>query len=534
MAGAGKKTFIAGEVLTAAQVNDYLMDQAVMRFSGSAARAASITVPTEGMTTYLDDVNRLEFYNGAAWVEVAVESSDLRNLTTASAQVFVSAGAGSVVALQPGVDGQVLSIDGTASVGIAWKTPSSGGDAAYLQVAASGVTALPNTLGAGFYQIQTSGSTSYTDTEWRFVDVDGRLYGATITAGAGFFTLPVDAASLNITTGTFPFTVLLQEVKGVSDTLLNPPIVSAWSWKEIGGGDITTTFDGGTASIGVFNTNTGKFQNVGAAASTLSGASIASSLVNLGTSLNIVAVAANAAGVWSTASVTASTYYPFQVFTGNGTYTPPPWSTTADVLVVAGGGGGRTGPTMTERESGAGAGGAQRVNAIPTTGSVAVTVGAGGSGLNGDGSNSSFGPTTSTGGGGMVISPGAPSVNGRSGGAGSGGCGPTGAGGAGISGQGFPGGTGATRTTSPTVFVKGGGGGGVASAGENMVGPGTTQQAAGGSGSLAFGIWVSPGGTSGYNVAAPLGGPGYGANGWAPAAQTGVGGNGIVVVKANG
>ena len=71
MAGAGKRTFIPGEVLTAAQVNYYLMDQAVMRFSGSAARAASITAPSEGMVTYLDDSNVLEYYDGSAWAPFA-------------------------------------------------------------------------------------------------------------------------------------------------------------------------------------------------------------------------------------------------------------------------------------------------------------------------------------------------------------------------------------------------------------------------------------------------------------------------------
>ena len=35
MAGAGKKTFTAGEVLTASDVNTYLMEQSVMYFGGT-------------------------------------------------------------------------------------------------------------------------------------------------------------------------------------------------------------------------------------------------------------------------------------------------------------------------------------------------------------------------------------------------------------------------------------------------------------------------------------------------------------------
>ena len=58
MAGLGyKSNFTAGAVLTAAQVQGYLMDQAVMTFASSAARSAAITLPTQGMTTYLTDSN---------------------------------------------------------------------------------------------------------------------------------------------------------------------------------------------------------------------------------------------------------------------------------------------------------------------------------------------------------------------------------------------------------------------------------------------------------------------------------------------
>ena len=43
------------------------MNQAVMVFSNSAARTAAITSPLEGMLTWLEDVNRYEFYNGTSW-----------------------------------------------------------------------------------------------------------------------------------------------------------------------------------------------------------------------------------------------------------------------------------------------------------------------------------------------------------------------------------------------------------------------------------------------------------------------------------
>ena len=75
MAGAGAKLFVSGDVLTAAQVNTYLMDQAVMRFSDAAARTAAFGgagEPTlaEGMVSYLMDTNTISVWDGSAWVGV--------------------------------------------------------------------------------------------------------------------------------------------------------------------------------------------------------------------------------------------------------------------------------------------------------------------------------------------------------------------------------------------------------------------------------------------------------------------------------
>lgn len=70
MAGAGKKTFVAGAVLTASDVNTYLMDQAVMRFATASARSTALPTPSEGMMSYLDSTNAVEVYDGASWVGV--------------------------------------------------------------------------------------------------------------------------------------------------------------------------------------------------------------------------------------------------------------------------------------------------------------------------------------------------------------------------------------------------------------------------------------------------------------------------------
>jgi hypothetical protein len=67
MAGLGRKVFTAGDVLTASDVQNYLMDQSVMVFAGTAARSSAIPTPTEGMTTYRADLDQLESYDGTQW-----------------------------------------------------------------------------------------------------------------------------------------------------------------------------------------------------------------------------------------------------------------------------------------------------------------------------------------------------------------------------------------------------------------------------------------------------------------------------------
>jgi hypothetical protein len=63
-----RKVFTAGEVLAAADVNEFLMDQTIMSFAGTAARGSAIGTATEGMYAHLNDTDTLTYYNGSAWV----------------------------------------------------------------------------------------------------------------------------------------------------------------------------------------------------------------------------------------------------------------------------------------------------------------------------------------------------------------------------------------------------------------------------------------------------------------------------------
>ena len=65
-----RKVFDAGEVLSATDVNEFLMNQMVMTFAGTAARGSAIPTPVEGMLTYLNDSDTFEFWNGSSFVEL--------------------------------------------------------------------------------------------------------------------------------------------------------------------------------------------------------------------------------------------------------------------------------------------------------------------------------------------------------------------------------------------------------------------------------------------------------------------------------
>lgn len=105
MAGAGWRSFTAGQVLTAAQVQTYLQDQVVQVFSNSAARSSALgTAVAAGMVSFLTATEGLDVYthgswtglnyatinNGtaAAYTAVATDANSLYVLNSASAQTF--------------------------------------------------------------------------------------------------------------------------------------------------------------------------------------------------------------------------------------------------------------------------------------------------------------------------------------------------------------------------------------------------------------------------------------------------------------
>lgn len=128
MAGLGRKVFTAGDVLTASDVQNYMMDQSVMYFAGTAARSSAIATPTTGMTSYIGvtgtaSIPQIETYTGSAWqtpygltqvANVSFSATSLVSIANVFSSTYAnyraivhvtSASAGSTLALRLGNSG---------------------------------------------------------------------------------------------------------------------------------------------------------------------------------------------------------------------------------------------------------------------------------------------------------------------------------------------------------------------------------------------------------------------------------------------
>jgi hypothetical protein len=120
-AGLGFKDFVTGEVLTAADVDGYLM-QGVWVFASATARDAAVTSPQEGNFAYLKDTNVTTYYTGSAWANL--DTTGMTNPMTTTGDTIYSSSGSTPARLGIGTAGQILQVNSGATAP-EWATLSS-------------------------------------------------------------------------------------------------------------------------------------------------------------------------------------------------------------------------------------------------------------------------------------------------------------------------------------------------------------------------------------------------------------------------
>jgi hypothetical protein len=130
----GYKDFTTGEVLTANDVDGYLM-QGIWVFASAAARDAAVTSPQEGNACYLKDTDVIQVYSGSAWATQSASNPISANIVDAKGDLIAATAADTVSRLAVGANDTVLTADSSTPTGLKWAAPAGGGGMTLLLLA---------------------------------------------------------------------------------------------------------------------------------------------------------------------------------------------------------------------------------------------------------------------------------------------------------------------------------------------------------------------------------------------------------------
>jgi len=243
-AGLGFKDFVTGEVLTAADVDGYLM-QGVWVFASAAARDSAVTSPQEGNFAYLKDTNVTTYYTGSAWANL--DTTGMTNPMTTTGDTIYSSSGSTPARLGIGSTGQVL----TVAAGVpSWATPAGGGGKV-LQVVSATLTG----------EVTTT-STSFVDTGLT-VSITPTLNTSKVLVIATLNSLQKDSSftSDSVTVALLRASTIIQRAEdlGYTGTSIKNTIANAFTILDAPATTSSTTYKvqfkspaGGTAAINTY------------------------------------------------------------------------------------------------------------------------------------------------------------------------------------------------------------------------------------------------------------------------------------------
>lgn len=253
-AGQGFKTFATGDVLTAADVNGYLM-QGVLVFATTTARDAAITSPQQGQIALTKDTNTIWKYTGSTWTNI--DTSGTMPLTT-KGDIF---GYDTAAARIPvGTNGQVLTADSTQTLGVKWATSSSGSWSLAASGTLSGASVTISSLSGKQYYVACIGWSHNASSEYvmlRFNGDSGTNYRRTDSDSAVSELYPAGSVTVaGATTRSIGFGVDMADT-----SMAGKPVTSVTPQGNVAGGwymssnaitSITLLTSGGSFDAGTY------------------------------------------------------------------------------------------------------------------------------------------------------------------------------------------------------------------------------------------------------------------------------------------
>ncbi len=206
----GFKVFAVGEVLTAADVNDYLMEQSISIFADSTARDAQITSPVEGQFCYLADSDVLQLYT-TSWNDF-IGAGDISAVTAGTNLNGGGASGAVTLNLDTTISGITLTDYAETDVAV---TSSSGVVAINMNNGNTGsITLTENITDIDFTNVPTNGVSTFTlqitqhassakTVAINAVTVNGGGNVTAKTAGGGGYTVSTGANAIDLVTFLF-------------------------------------------------------------------------------------------------------------------------------------------------------------------------------------------------------------------------------------------------------------------------------------------------------------------------------------------